>query len=141
MAFTNNAAEKVLQGFTGYSVSPILTSCYIALGTITNGEFVETTYTGYRREVIGQNSPATGTITSKIKVTNNTATNSNETIFFQENTGSEVTVNAFALCSGSTGNNIQIYGELTLPSGETSITIGNGNVPLFRTNQFNLTLS
>lgn len=133
MAFASTAAETVLKGFLGMTTSVILSNCYIGLGTGSGTTFTEVTAASYRRQLLGQSNQSA---TQLMTVTGNTATNLNNIIMFPESEESWGTVTQFGLFTAQTGGTPLIYGDLT-----TGVSVPTGYVPLFRKENFTLTLT
>ena len=133
MAFESNAAANVLKGFVGIVQTTILPTCYIGLGTGSGTTFTEVNASSYKRQLLGSSAlPASQLMT----VTGNTATNTNNIIMFPESEENWGTVTQFGLFTAQTGGTPLIYGDLT-----TGVSVPSGYVPLFRKENFTLTLT
>ena len=112
----------------------IAPTCYLGLSTATpssDGSGFSEPGNGYARSLIGNYQTSA---TQKMTVTGNSATNS-EIIFFNEATASWGTITHWGIFSAATGGTPLVWGALT-----TSVSVPGNYVPLFRVNNFTLTL-
>lgn len=139
MPFSNTASNTYLRQICGKTSSTNLGStCYMGLSTTTPNadgtNFTEPSASnGYARSLIGLSSQsATQVMGAPV---NGTITNTG-IIFFPEATASWGTITYFGLFSAETGGDLILYGALS-----NSVSVPATYVPIFKANNFSLTLT